>query len=202
MNQALRTRPSSPSRKLREARAARRLIAILTVVLVAVSAWVVISYQQAIRIPPNSGGPAAPVKVQISSLGVVAPVSPVRIQGSVLNPPDDPRMAGWWLDGAQPGARTGSVVITAHKIHGGGGAFDALGKVKRGSLVSVDTTAGVQNYAISSVKDFNQEEFAAAAPELFRTDGKPRLVLITCWGWNGRGWDGNTVAIAEPDSGS
>lgn len=185
---------------MQQARAARRLIGTLIVLLIAVSAAVLVSYTNATRIPPSSGGPAAPTLVRIMSLGVTAQVSPVRVEGTVLNPPEDPMLAGWAMDTALPGAEQGSVVITAHKIHGGGGAFDELAKVKRGSLIAVDTEHGVQNYGVSSVKDMNLEQFAAAAPNLFRTDGPPRLVLITCWGWNGKAWDGNTVVIAEPQS--
>lgn len=203
MNRALSaTKPSSPSRRLQQARAARRLIGALTLMLIAVSTAVLVSYHGATKIPPSAGGPAAPTVVRIADLGVTTHVSPIRVDGLVLNPPDDPMLAGWVMDGALAGADEGSVVITAHKIHGGGGAFDELAKLKRGSLVSVDTERGVQNYGVSSVKDLNLEEFAAAAPGLFRTDGSPRLVLITCWGWNGRGWDGNTVVIAEPQSGT
>lgn len=201
MNRALSaTKPPSPSRQLQQARAARRLIGTLTLVLIAVSTAVLVSYHSATKIPLSSGGPAAPTVVRIADLGVTAHVSPIRIDGLILHPPDDPMLAGWVMDTALPGADEGSVVITAHKIHGGGGAFDELAKVKRGSLISLDTERGVQNYGVSSVKDLNLAEFATAAPGFFRTEGAPRLVLITCWGWNGKGWDGNTVVIAEPRS--
>lgn len=201
MNGALRAKqPPSPSRRLQEARAARRLVTALILLVVTTSVLVLISYQTAIRIPANSGGPAAPVMVRVKSLGITAPASPIRLEGSVLNPPADPMGAGWWAEGALPGAANGSAVITAHKIHGGGGAFDSLAEANHGALVSIDTTSGVQNYSVTSVRDLNLEEFAAAAPDLFRTDGEPRLVLITCWNWNGHGWDGNTVVIAEPES--
>lgn len=201
MNRALRApMPPSPSRRLQEARAARRLMATLTLLIMAISVVVLVSYQNAIRIPPSSGGPAQPAVLRIKNLGVTASVSAIRMNGAVLDPPEDPMTAGWWSDGALPGAATGSAVITAHKIHGGGGAFDDLAKVKRGDLVSLDTTTGVQNYAVSSVRNLTLDEFSAVAPALFRTDGRPRLVLITCWAWNGNGWDGNTVVIAEPKS--
>lgn len=176
------------------------MVGTLILLVITVSTVVLVNYHSATRIPPSSGGASAPTVVRITSLGVTTQVTPIQMTGPVLDPPEDPMLAGWVMGTAMPGAETGSAVVTAHKIHGGGGAFDELAKVKRGSLISVDTERGVQNYGVSSVKDLNLEEFAAAAPGLFRTDGPPRLVLITCWGWNGKGWDGNTVVVAEPQS--
>lgn len=174
--------------------------AIITVIVVVLSAVVLTSYAQAQRIPANAGGPSVPTVTRIPSLGLTVPTSGIVEQGAVLNPPADPQQAGWWAGGALPGSTAGSVVITAHKIHGGGGAFDTLAKVKRGALVTIDTESGVQNYQVTSIKNYDREEFAAAAEDLFRTDGDPRLVLITCDDWNGDDWDGNTVVIAHPDA--
>ncbi|WP_432559249.1 class F sortase [Granulicoccus sp. GXG6511] len=175
-----------------------RISAVLvTIVVVVISSIVLTSYAQARRIPDNAGGPSAPTVTRIPSLGLSVPTSPIVEQGAVLDPPADPQRAGWWASGALPGSKEGSVVITAHKLHGGGGAFDTLAKVKRGALVTVDTQAGVQNYEVVSIANYDRDEFAEKADDLFRTDDTPRLVLITCYDWNGDDWNGNTVVIAR-----
>ncbi|MDO5499781.1 MAG: class F sortase [Propionibacteriaceae bacterium] len=176
--------------------------ALATVIVLFLSTIVLVSYNQANRIPENSGGASVPRTTKIPSLGLSVATTAIQEQGAVLDPPADPQRAGWWAGGSMPGAREGTAIITAHKIHGGGGAFDTLAKVKRGAIVTVDTEAGVQNYAVASIKNYNREEFAAKAPELFRTDGEHRLVLITCYDWNGSDWDGNTVVVAEPGAAS
>lgn len=168
--------------------------------MLVVSAVVLTSYAQAKRIPPNAGGASIPTVTRIPTLGLTVPTMSIVEQGAVLDPPADPQRAGWWAGGALPGAETGSVVITAHKLHGGGGAFDTLAKVKRGALVTIGTEAGVQNYEVVSVSNYDRAEFAERAGDFFRTDGKHRLVLITCYDWNGTDWNGNTVVIARSNT--
>lgn len=174
--------------------------AILAVLVLIISTIVLTGYARARTIPESSGGASQPTVTRIPSLGLNVPTVPILDEGAVLDPPSNPKEAGWWANGAMPGAREGSAVITAHKIHGGGGAFDDLEKIKRGALVTVDTQRGVQNYEIVSVNHYNREQFAEKAADFFRTDGEPRLVLITCRDWNGKDWEGNTVVIARPGS--
>lgn len=194
--------PSVQSRTVRRAGpdpySYRVSAALITIVVVVVSAIVLTSYAKAQRLPENSGGPSAPTATRIPSLGLTVPTTPIVEEGEVLDPPADPQRAGWWAGGALPGSDAGSVVITAHKIHGGGGAFDTLAKIRRGALVTIDTQAGTQNYQVVSVDSHDRAGFAAAAGDFFRTNGNPRLVLITCYDWNGRDWNGNTVVIAHP----
>lgn len=172
--------------------------AVLAVLVVVISAIVLSGYARARNIPDSSGGPSQPTVTRIPSLGLNVPTVPIHDEGAVLDPPSNPKEAGWWANGAMPGASKGSAVITAHKIHGGGGAFDDLENIKRGALVTVDTQRGVQNYEIVSINQYNREQFAEKSTDLFRTDGDPRLVLITCRDWNGKDWEGNTVVIARP----
>jgi LPXTG-site transpeptidase (sortase) family protein len=188
----------SSSRRARPSPYSYRLSGLLvTIVVLVVSTVVLTSYARANRIPENTGGPSVPTVTRIPSLGLNVPTISIVEQGAVLDPPSDPQHAGWWAGGALPGSNAGSVLITAHKLHGGGGAFDTLGQVKRGALVTVDTKAGVQNYEVVSIDHYDRHEFAEESPDLFRTDDKHRLVLITCYDWNGDDWNGNTVVIAR-----
>ena len=59
-------------------------------------------------------GAGAPHRVEIDALGIDVPVVPIRLEVSTLVPPPDPQTLGWWADGAVPGAKRGSAIITGH----------------------------------------------------------------------------------------
>src|SRR5919206_369433 len=54
--------------------------------------------------------PGNPVKLLVPTLGVSARVLGIRVRDGALIPPSNPRLVGWWSDGAQPGASKGSAV--------------------------------------------------------------------------------------------
>ncbi|WP_296603229.1 class F sortase [Nocardioides sp.] len=150
---------------------------------------------EAVRAPRK---PGAPTRVRIPSLGVDAPVLPVRAPDRTLIPPSDPQRLGWWADGAKPGAARGSALVTGHTVHTGGGALDDLEHVEPGDLVVVRTDRGTIRYDVQRVKIFSKGTIADHATKLFSQDVSGRLVLITCEDWDGERYLSNVVVTATP----
>ncbi|TCO49070.1 LPXTG-site transpeptidase (sortase) family protein [Kribbella antiqua] len=142
--------------------------------------------------------PGNPVKVSVPTLGVSARVLGIRVRDGALIPPSNPRLVGWWSDGAQPGAAEGSAVITGHTVHDGGGAFDDLDQLAAGDPVKVTTGRGAINYRVSSVTIYRKKALATAATKVFSQSVPGRLVLITCDDWDGTAYLSNAVVIATP----
>ena len=127
---------------------------------------------------------SAPVRVGIAALGIDAPVSPVGIDiaHGVLGVPPAIHRAGWWRDGAAPGARTGSVLIAGHVDRAGGGigAFFRLREATPGERVTVRTAAGrTVTYRVVSVRNYLKSRLPTS---VYSLKGRPRLVLVTCGG--------------------
>jgi LPXTG-site transpeptidase (sortase) family protein len=138
--------------------------------------------------------------LRIPRIGVDAAV--VSIQSNeqrVLNPPRDPRLAGWWSDGAAPGERQGSAVMVGHTVRNqGGGVFDHIGDLSRGDAVEVKGSDSTLTYHVKSIDVLSKGEFARDAEEIFAQTGAGRLVIITCDEWDGTVWRSNIVTIAAP----
>jgi len=130
-------------------------------------------------------------------LQVSAPVVGIAAEQGSLTPPSNPQKLGWWSDGAQPGARLGSAVITGHTVHTGGGAFDNLGQLQPGDAVGVTTSRGQLSYRVTSVTTYRKQTLAKNAARVFDQTVPGRLVLITCEDWNGKVYLSNTVVIAQ-----
>lgn len=142
-----------------------------------------------------SGGP---VRISIPRLSVSARVLRIRASGGQLIPPSNPRLVGWWSDGARPGAARGSAIITGHTVHTGGGAFDNLDLLRAGDSVKVATAKGTINYAVVAVTTYRKRALAKQAAQIFDQSVPGRLVLVTCEDWNGTTYLSNAVAIAKP----
>ncbi|TDW81355.1 class F sortase [Kribbella sp. VKM Ac-2566] len=142
--------------------------------------------------------PGDPISLSVPSLGVSARVLAIRARGGSLIPPSNPRLVGWWSDGARPGATTGSAVITGHTVHTGGGAFDDLDRLGAGDKVSVTTRHGTIKYVVTSVAIYRKKTLAKRAQQLFSQGVPGRLVLVTCEDWDGTGYLSNAVVIAVP----
>jgi LPXTG-site transpeptidase (sortase) family protein len=150
---------------------------------------------------PKAGGaakPGRPVRISVPSLGVSARVVGIRARGGSLVPPSDPRVVGWWSDGALPGAATGSAIITGHTVHSGGGAFDDLDRLKIGNTFVVSTAKGQIRYVVTSVTTYRKRALARHAAEVFDQGTSGRLVLVTCEDWNGSTYLSNAVVIGRP----
>lgn len=143
-------------------------------------------------------GAGAPHRVEIDALGIDVPVVPIQLEVSTLVPPSDPQTLGWWADGAVPGAKRGSAIITGHTVHTGGGALDNLETLVPGQVFTVRTGAGSIDYSVGRVEVFDKERVSRAAVRLFSQGVRGRLVLITCEDWDGTGYNSNVVVFARP----
>jgi hypothetical protein len=146
---------------------------------------------------------AAPVRLTVPDARVAADVVPVGVAASgALQLPDDPRVVGWWSSGAVPGADEGSTVLAAHVDAAGVGAgpMSRVLRVPVGTSVEVTTADGATlGYVVVERRSYAKSGGLPA--DLFRADGPPRLVLITCGGAfdaaSGRYAD-NVVVLAAP----
>jgi LPXTG-site transpeptidase (sortase) family protein len=145
-----------------------------------------------------NAGQGSPTRILLPQIAVSAQVIPIVAEGGSLIPPSNPRVVGWWSEGARPGATTGSAVLTAHTVHTGGGAFDDLDKLRVGATVTVITSTGRITYVATSVTNYPKRSLAKHSAELFDQTTRPRLVLVTCEDWNGKTYLSNAVVIAEP----
>lgn len=143
-------------------------------------------------------GAGAPRTVVVESLGIDASVVPIAIQGTSLDPPDDPQVLGWWSGGAPAGAATGTALVTGHTVNAGGGAMDNLERVRPGAEIRVLTEAGSIRYVAESVQVLDKAAIARQAPQLFSQQVGGRLVLVTCEDWDGTGYLSNVVVTAVP----
>jgi len=144
-------------------------------------------------VQPEAAG--APVSVRVGR--TVAPVVPVAARAGVLEPPADPALMGWWRDGAGAGAPRGTVLLTGHATAAGSPA-EQLVDVRAGQRIRVDTAAGVVRYAVVRREVYDAAGLAAVSARLFAPDGPPRLVVVTCSGWDGAEWTSSTVLVARP----
>ncbi len=140
-----------------------------------------------------------PVWIRVPDLDVSVPVLGIGLDGGgALVPPSDPRVLGWWRDGAEPGALLGAAVITGHTVSTGGGALDHLDTLERGSEVVVRTDQGTVRYEVSGVARYSKTTLAEVSERVFAQDVPGRLVLVTCTGFNGVEYLANTVVVAAP----
>lgn len=142
--------------------------------------------------------PGAPERLEVPALRIDAPIVPIGAPGGVLTPPSDPQTLGWWADGAKPGARLGSALVTGHTVHDGGGAMDDLELLDQGDRVWMSTDAGRIGYDVRTVVVLGKGELAQRAETIFDQGVNGRLVLITCEDWNGVEYLSNVVVTATP----
>jgi hypothetical protein len=142
-----------------------------------------------------------PQELRLPSLNIAAPVVPVDVgAGRALSVPDDPHVLGWWRGGARPGGGQGTVVIDGHvdSARGGPGALFGLRELRPGDRVQLRTDHGTHDYQVRALRSFRK---ISLPPEVFSTEGQPRLVLITCGGTfdqHTREYTDNLVAYAVP----
>jgi len=129
----------------------------------------------------NSGSPQ-PVRLEIASINLVAPIVPVSVDSqNALQIPDQENTVGWYSGGPMPGQR-GSSVIDGHLDTATTPAiFWKLNKVKTGDTVKVDFSDGSQkNFTVYATKNFPQNQFPSQ--QVYGDPGFAGLNLITCSG--------------------
>jgi hypothetical protein len=155
-----------------------------------------------VRAHRRSAG-ATPTRVTITSVGIDASSSAVGIdvKQGVLGVSPNIHHTGWWVDGAQPGDKTGAVLIAGHvdRANVGPGAFFHLKDAKPGDKVEVKTSGGrTFTYRVVSVKSYLKQKLPT---DVWSRQGKARLVLVTCGGpfdQQARHYRDNIVLTAVP----
>lgn len=144
---------------------------------------------------------ADPASLSLPTLGVEATVVPVGVtDDGEMQVPRDVGTVGWYRFGPQPGAPTGSAVITGHvdDVNQGPGAFARLGDLQPGDpLTVVDADGRTLSYTVLAREQWPKSQ--VPLDRLFDRSGEPRLVLITCGGAfddNVLGYDDNIAITA------
>lgn len=136
--------------------------------------------------------------LRIPAIGIDDPLTLAHASGGVLYAPPDPSQVGWWPGSTIPGSSRGHTIVVAHTVHTGGGAFDRLPQLRAGAPITVGSAMRSTRYVVRSVDDLTLSQFAASAGRIFTKTGPPRLVLVTCTGWDGHSYRGNEVVTAVP----
>lgn len=138
-------------------------------------------------IPSRLRIPALKVDAQVVGVGT-GPDNSQEVPPSL-------RLAGWWRDGVQPGA-PGNAVMVGHTASAGGGVFDALIDAKRGDVVTVEGKDGRVAFRVTRIEELAVRDFDTVADEVYRSTGRPGLVLMTCGDWNGKLFETTVIVHA------
>ena len=125
---------------------------------------------------------AIPVRVEIPSIGVRAPIIRLGLNPDrTLEVPTDYGDTGWWSGGSRPG-ETGPAVIVGHvDSQTGPAVFYRLSELRKGDEVVVVRRDGSRaRFTVQGSERYPKDEFPTARV-YGRTDG-PTLRLITCGG--------------------
>ena len=147
------------------------------------------------------GAPSTPVdpqRLKIPSLGIDAPVLPIKADGLRLVPPSDPQTVGWWSDGALPGAERGTAILAGHTVSTGGGVFNDLDQIRPGQRVKILSDSHRLRLRVTSVNIYHKTVLAEHAAEIFDQNRQGRLALVSCDDWTGTDYLSNVVVIARP----
>jgi LPXTG-site transpeptidase (sortase) family protein len=150
--------------------------------------------------PMPAGGIEGPYTLHIPRIGVDARVVSIQSNAErILEPPQDPSVAGWWSEGAAPGEPQGSAVVVGHTVRNrDGGVFDDVRDLSVGDAIQVKGSDSTLTYRVQSIDVLSKKEVARDAEEIFAQTGAGRLVLITCDDWDGTAWRSNIITIAAP----
>ena len=166
------------------------------------------------RVPTNAHGATTPDRHRNVALrhGTVpagatlqladetAPIERVRLRGTTMQIPLDPRRVGWWTGGAAPGDSSGTTVIVGHVNYSGViGTLATLVTLRPGDHVTIAEPHRMLRYAIAAVHTYPKT--TGLPSEVFTRTGPARLVLITCGGPFDRAtgnYEDNIVAYARP----
>ncbi|MCF0080611.1 class F sortase [Streptomyces lomondensis] len=113
-------------------------------------------------------------------------------------PEDDPKLVGWYRNGASPGGQGTAVAVGHLDTDSGPAVFAGLTELKRGRIVKARRADGrIAVYTVDKVKSYEKAHFPSQ--EVYGARGRPELRLITCGGSYDRrkGYSGNVVVFAH-----
>jgi hypothetical protein len=135
---------------------------------------------------PPVAGPAPPLRVDVPSLGIRAPVVPRGLDrdGAVDPPPyARPEAAGWYAAGAGPGEAGPALLVGHVDTRSKPAVFYGLSSAKRGDSVRVLRADGkTAEFTVERVAVHDREGFDPAEVYGPRVPGRAELRLITCGG--------------------
>ncbi|MBB2921720.1 class F sortase [Cellulomonas cellasea] len=138
---------------------------------------------QPVAVPAAPQPVAVPVHLEVAGRDRPVEVVPVGVEptGAIVVP-DDPDVLGWWQSGPGVGAPAGSTVLVGHvDVPGDLGVMRALAVLPvDATLTLADRQGGSATYRVAARRTFSKED--GLPTDLFRTDGSPQLVLVTCGG--------------------
>ncbi|MEU6699666.1 class F sortase [Pseudonocardia sp. NPDC046786] len=146
--------------------------------------------------------PVLPATLELPDRGITAPVEPVGTGpdgGMVV--PEQVRHVGWWAPGVLPGGAAGSAVLAGHvdSRTQGVGVLAVLPELADGEPVVVRGPDGRSaTFRVVARREYGKYDLPR---DVFRRDGAPQLVLITCGGTFdpvAGGYDSNIVVYAVP----
>ncbi|MEU0459541.1 class F sortase, partial [Streptomyces sp. NPDC006129] len=140
-------------------------------------------------------------RVLIPYLRVDAPVMDLGLDREhrlTAPPEDDPKLIGWYKQGASPGEQGTAVAVGHLDTDSGPAVFAGLTELKRGRIIKVRRADGrIAVYTVDKIKSYEKAHFPSQ--EVYGARGRPELRLITCGGSYDRrkGYSGNVVVFAH-----
>ncbi|MFB9555417.1 class F sortase [Streptomyces roseoviridis] len=130
--------------------------------------------------------PAEPLRVEVPSLGVLAPVVPrgLDADGAIDPPPYAmPHTVGWYGSGTRPGSSGAALLVGHVDTESRPAVFYGLSAARPGAAVRVTRSDGsVAEFTIDDVRVLSRDRFDARAAYGPRVPGRAELRLITCGG--------------------
>jgi hypothetical protein len=126
--------------------------------------------------------PARPVRIEIPSIGVDAPIVPLGLnRDRTLEVPTDFGDAGWWTGGPRPGER-GPAVIAGHvDSYTGPAVFFRIGELRpHATIVVVRRDGSRARFAVLGSERYPKARFPTA--RVYGATRAATLRLITCSG--------------------
>lgn len=145
--------------------------------------------------------PSAPVRIRIPRIGVDAPVMRLGLgPGGTLDVPPaaDGNLAGWYQEGAAPGA-SGTAIMAGHVDNARGPAvFYGLGSLKKGDRVEVARVDGrTAVFTVDAIEMYDNDAFPD--DKVYGRAERAELRVITCGGGFSpkTGYQGNVVVYGH-----
>lgn len=143
--------------------------------------------------------PIKPVRIEIPAIGADAPITPVSLDKRRSLQVPDPDQAGWWRQGAKPGARGVSVVVGHVDSKTGPAVFYHLSQLKKGQRIVLSAADGsIVTYRVDAVQQYAKNAFPTR--KVYGATKDAQLRLITCGGQYDSGAGGyrdNVVIFAS-----
>ena len=148
----------------------------------------------------------SPYRIEIPKLGAAAPIVNVGVgNNSELDVPLNPKVVGWWKDGAKPGAGKGTAILDGHINYAGvQGVLAQIGTLNPGDQIYVygflpGNKKTRLTFTITGVRTYNKQRLPYQ--QIFDQSSVSRLALVTCGGpfdASTGNYEDNIVAYASP----